>query len=69
MKGNQMYEYESEQLKLHFNIIKAGVNAEAISEYDGVLNKRASEGWELVTSTFIADVSGAILITFRREKR
>jgi hypothetical protein len=64
-----VYEYESEQLKLHFNIIKAGVKPEAISEYDGVLNRRADEGWEFVSSSFIADIAGAILITFRREKR
>jgi hypothetical protein len=64
-----MYEYKSEQVKLHFSIIKAGVKSEAISEYDDVLNKRASEGWELVSSSFVADIAGAILITFRREKR
>jgi hypothetical protein len=63
-----MYEYESEQVDLHFNIIKAGVKSKAISEYDNVLNKRANEGWELVTSSFVADAAGAILITFRREK-
>ncbi|MDR1083117.1 MAG: DUF4177 domain-containing protein [Coriobacteriales bacterium] len=40
-----------------------------MSEYDDVLNRRASEGWELVTSSFVADVAGALLITFRREKR
>jgi hypothetical protein len=63
-----MYEYESEQVKLHFNLIKAGVNSKAISEYDEVLNRRAREGWELVTSSFVADVAGALLITFRRER-
>jgi hypothetical protein len=69
MEDNHMYEYESEQVKMHFNLIKEGVKSEAISRYDDVLNKRAGEGWELVTSSFVADLAGAILITFRREKR
>ncbi len=63
------YEYDTVQLKLAFNVFAAGVKSAALAEYDSLLNKRSRDGWELVSSTFVADVSGGILVTFRKLRR
>lgn len=63
------YEYDTVQMKLAFNTFMAGVKSSAVTEYDNLLNKRSRDGWELVSSTFVADVSGGILVTFRKLRR
>jgi len=66
-----MYEYKSETLKVSVKWFSDKANDADISELDTLINKRASENWELVTYAYMAtsvQVRGAFLVTFRRQK-
>jgi len=70
-----MYEYKSEAVIEVFNITdKKGKNAFVcqVSVVDEIINKMASEGWELVAHSMslasVADTAHTVLLTFRRLK-
>ena len=66
-----MIEYKSEILNVSYKLIKAKIKESEIIELDSLLNKRANEGWELVTHSFMGsnDTHGrGILVTFKRDK-
>lgn len=67
-----MFEYKSELLDSR---VKWGFNDSAdekdIEKLDQLINERASEGWELVTYSYMTNNTGVkstFVITFRRKK-
>jgi len=66
-----MFIYKSEILKTTSKWFSHSANEEDVSNLDKLINKRATEGWELVTYSYIENVWGmrsAILVTFRKPK-
>lgn len=66
-----MYIYKSEILTTTFKWIKDSANQKDVDHLDELINKRASEGFELVCYSYMPNVASArsaILITFRKEK-
>ena len=66
-----MYIYKTEILTVSTKWFSDKANAEDISMLDNLLNERASEGWELVTYDYMAtsaQIKGAFVVTFRKEK-
>ena len=65
-----MYVYRSEILTVGTKFWSDKANDKDASMLDELLNRRAAEGWELVTYDYMAtsaQVKGAFIITFRRE--
>ena len=65
-----MTKYKSELLKVSFKLMTASIKEEEIAMLDEVINKRAKEGWELVTYTFMGgdgSLGRGILLTFKKE--
>ena len=65
-----MYVYRSEILTVGTKFWSDKANDKDASILDELLNRRAAEGWELVTYDYMAtsaQVKGAFIITFRRE--
>ena len=65
-----MYAYRSEILTVGTKFWSDKANDKDASMLDELLNRRAAEGWELVTYDYMAtsaQVKGAFIITFRRE--
>ena len=66
-----MYIYKTEILTVGTKWFSDKANAEDISMLDQLLNERASDGWELVTYDYMAtyaQIKGAFVVTFRKEK-
>jgi hypothetical protein len=66
-----MQKYKSEVLKVSFKFIKASIKEEEIELLDELINKRASEGWELVTYAFMGtegSFNRGVLITFKKDR-
>jgi len=72
-----MYEYKSEVLRVNqaskkgIKIVSSMVDHVDTAKLDSLINKRAEEGWELVTycamvDNFVARVN--VIITFRKPK-
>ena len=67
-----MYEYQSEILWVGEKFFSDKANDKDCAELDKLLNKRAAEGWELVTYDYMAtsfQIKGAFIVTFRKEKQ
>ena len=65
-----MYQYESEILTVGSKWFSDKADEKDAAELDELLNRRASQGWELVTYDYMAtsvQIKGAFIITFRRE--
>jgi hypothetical protein len=65
-----MFEYKSEILKISYKLLKASINEEEVRRLDDLINKRAAEGWLLVTYTFMGgsdNLRNGILVTFKKE--
>lgn len=65
-----MYTYKTEILTVSTKWWSDKANASDAAELDELLNRRAAEGWELVTYDYMAtstQIKGAFIITFRRE--
>ena len=63
-----MYTYKTEILKVSSKWFSDKANEADTAELDELLNKRADEGWELVTYDYLAtslQVRGAFVLTFR----
>ena len=64
-----MYEYRSEILFVSTKFFSDKANDRDAAELDELINRRAAEGWELVTYDYMAtsvQVKGAFIVTFRR---
>ena len=68
-----MYEYSIETLEIPTKMFKQVLKAKELDGLFGLINKKAEDGWELVTNTFMAaaDTVGvqSFVCTFRREKK
>ena len=67
-----MYTYKTEILQVSTKWFSDKANDKDIAQLDELINKRALEGWELVTYDYMAtstQIKGAFVITFRREKQ
>ena len=68
-----MFWYKSEMIKITHGFFNGAiVHEEDVATLDELINKRANEGWMLVTYSFMTDLKGLeneqLLITFRREQ-
>ena len=66
-----MLEYKTEVLKTGIKWLSDKANEADVTELNNLINKRSSEGWELVTYSYMAttfQARGATLVTFRRQK-
>lgn len=66
-----MYVYKTEILKVGTKLWSDKADDKDAADLDALLNKRATEGWELATYDYMATSSqlkGAFIITFRKEK-
>ena len=64
-----MYTYKSEILWVSSKWFSDKANEADLAELDELINRRAEEGWELVTYDYMAtsiQVRGAFVITFRK---
>ncbi len=67
-----MYIYKTEILPVSMKFFSDKANEKDAAELDELLNQRASEGWELVTYDYMAtsaQVKGAFVVTFKKEKQ
>ena len=65
-----MYEYKTELLDTNVKWFKDSADEKDITMLDELLNKRAKEGWELVTYSYMINVFGfksVFSITFKRK--
>ena len=65
-----MMKYKTEIVKVSFKFLKSSIKEEEVTELNDLISKRASEGWELVTYSFMGDGGSfgrGVLITFKRE--
>lgn len=66
-----MYTYKTEILSTGIKWISDKANEDDVLALDELINKRASEGWELVTYSYMAtsaQMRGATLITFKKQE-
>ena len=66
-----MFEYKTEVLTTGLKWVSDKANDADVSALDELINQRASEGWELVTYSYMAtslQTRGATLITFKKQK-
>ena len=66
-----MYVYKTEIMKVGVKFWSDKACPEDAEALDELLNRRAAEGWELVTYDYMAtssQIKGAFIITYRREK-
>jgi hypothetical protein len=59
-------------MRVSLKLIKSSITDEEVLELNNLINKRASEGWELVTYSFMgggggSDFGRGILITFKKD--
>jgi len=62
--------YKTELLPVSMKFLSDKASEKDAAELDELLNRRAAEGWELVTYDYMAtstQVRGAFIITFRKE--
>lgn len=66
-----MFIYKTEILTVGTKFWSDKANGKDIALLDELLNKRAEEGWELVTYDYMAtsaQIKGAFVITFRQNR-
>ena len=66
-----MFIYKTEILNVGKKIWSDKADEKDIAMLDELLNKRAEEGWELVTYDYMAtstQIKGAFVITFKKNK-
>ena len=65
-----MARYKSEILRVSFKMMNASIGEDEIQHLDDLINRRASEGWDLVSYAFMGDAGNlgrGILLTFKKE--
>jgi len=66
-----MFEYKTEILETSVKFFSGLANKKDINELEKLININASEGWELVTYSYMMgenDIKGIFVITFRKQK-
>lgn len=66
-----LYTYQSEILYVSTKWLSDKASGKDAAELDSLLNRRAAEGWELVTYDYMAtslQFKGAFIVTFRKEQ-
>ena len=66
-----MYRYKTELLKVGMKLFSDKASEADTAALDELLNRRASEGWELVAYDYMAtsmQIRGAFVVTFRKEQ-
>ncbi|MDR3051876.1 MAG: DUF4177 domain-containing protein [Oscillospiraceae bacterium] len=66
-----MFEYKTEVLKTGVKWLSDKANEADVTELNNLISERASDGWELVTYSYMStslQARGATLITFRKQK-
>ena len=64
--------YKTEILTVGYKVMSDKADEKDIAMLDELLNKRAAEGWELVTYDYMAtstQIKGAFVITFKQERK
>lgn len=67
-----MCEYKSEVLEASSSTFKGGIKDSAVDKLNELINRRASEGWELAFQSMALDTSLAkynILLTFKKPNK
>jgi len=67
-----MYEYKTEILSTGMKWFSDKANESDVSQFNEIFTERGTEGWELVTYSYMAtslQVKGALLVTYRRKKQ
>ena len=69
-----MFEYSYETMSIGKEYLSAQLNAKDLDKLYKLINKRAADGWDLVTHSFASDsvsnmTDHVILCTFRRKKK
>jgi MoaA/NifB/PqqE/SkfB family radical SAM enzyme len=67
-----MIRYKTEIMKTSFKLVTSSINEKEMEELNDLITKRQSEGWELVTYSFMgggggSDFGRGILITFKKD--
>ena len=66
-----MYTYKTEILTVGAKLFSDKADANDTATLDQLINKRAADGWELVTYDYMAtsvQIKGAFVITFRKQQ-
>lgn len=66
-----MYEYKTELLNTRIKFLTNSADLKDIEKLDELINRRASEGWELVTYSYMVNsdnLKSVFSVTFKREK-
>ena len=66
-----MYTYKTEILMVGTKRFSDKADSDDIEALDQLINKRAADGWELVTYDYMAtsvQIKGAFVITFRKQQ-
>ena len=67
------YEYSIETVEIPAKVFKQVLKAKELDNLLELINKKAEDGWELVTNTFMAAADTvaiqSFVCTFRREKK
>jgi len=66
-----MYEYKTELLNTRIKFLTNSADLKDIEKLDELINIRASEGWELVTYSYMVNsdnLKSVFSVTFKREK-
>jgi len=67
-----MYEHITEVINTRTKWFQEKPDGYDMYIFDDLFNRRAAEGWELVTYSYIAtflETRGALLVTFRRKEQ
>jgi len=64
-----MFEYKLEVFYASAKLISTILKEHELKELTNLINERASEGWELVTYTFMGNIGApnGLLITFKKQ--
>jgi hypothetical protein len=63
-----MFEYETEVLNVPGNL-RLSLVEDGKFVFDELINKRAADGWELVTHSILWTTTAVFVVTFKREKK
>ena len=66
-----MYEYKTEVISTEVKLFSDKASESDIQKFNQIITERCSDGWELVTYSYMAtslQVRGALLVTYKRKK-
>ena len=62
-----MYEYKNEVVDMS-KTMEPKLSGRDVNILDDIINKRAADGWELVSSSYSVAAVAQVLLTFKKEK-